>query len=52
MPIWLGKFTIHSINEFFSKQEKEANKPSKNKGKEFPKGPAVKRPTYSTKARK
>ena len=53
MPIWLRRFTIQSINEFNEKQVEEAKK--SNKGTELkgiPKGPAIKRPTYSTKARK
>ena len=53
MPIWLRKFTIQSINEYNEKQAEEAKK--SNKGTELkgiPKGPAIKRPTYSTKSRK
>ena len=52
MPIWLRKFTIQSINEYNEKQAEEMKK-SQSKGTPLtPKGPAIKRPTYSTKARK
>jgi len=53
MPIWLRRFTINSINEFNEKQAEAAKK--SNKGTELksvPKGPDIKKPTYSSKARK
>ena len=52
MPIWLRKFTIQSINEYNEKQAEEMKK-SQSKGNPLlPKGPAIKKPTYSTKARR
>lgn len=52
MPIWLRKFTIQSINEYHEKQAEEAKKAQNKESKTLPKGPAVKKPTYNTKARK
>jgi len=53
MPIWLRKFTFQKMNEFYEKEKEEINKASgKNKlGNSTPKGPAIRKPTYSTKAR-
>jgi len=53
MPIWLRNFTFQKINEFYEK-EAEANKKA-SKGttpSSMPKGPNIKKPSYSTKARK
>jgi len=52
MPIWLRKFTIQSMNEYYEKQNKEAEKAQKKQNKPLARGPAIKSPTYSTKARK
>ena len=53
MPVWLRKFTAHKISEFNQKQSKEYEKANKkSKVSTAPKGPAIKSPTYSTKARK
>ena len=53
MPIWLRRFTIKSINEFNERQQESAKKSTKGTElKKVPKGPDIKRPTYSTKARK
>ena len=54
MPIWLRKFTAQKISEFNEEQNKEMKKASKGKSSSSstPKGPAIKRPSYSTKARK
>jgi len=51
MPIWLRKFTIRSINEYYEKQEEETKKAKSKQSKTLPKGPAIKSPTYNTKAR-
>jgi len=54
MPIWLRRFTAQKISEFNEEQNKEIKKASKSKSSSgsTPKGPAIKRPSYSTKARK
>jgi len=39
------------MNDYFDKQEKQIKKAQKGKEKDIPKGPAIKSPTYSTKAR-
>ena len=52
MPIWLRKFTIQSINEYHKKQSEELDKSQKRQDKSSVTGPAIKRPTYSTKARR
>ena len=53
MPVWLRKFTAHKISKFNQKQSKEYEKANKkSKVSTAPKGPAIKSPTYSTKARK
>lgn len=53
MPIWLRRFTIQSINDYNKKQEELSKKSRKGTElKSVPKGPDIKRPTYSTKARK
>ena len=54
MPIWMRRFTAQKISEFNSKQNEEIKKASKGKSSSspVPKGPAIKRPSYSTKARK
>jgi len=54
MPIWLRRFTAQKISEFNEEQNKEMKKASKGKSSSspVPKGPAIKRPSYSTKARK
>lgn len=54
MPIWMRRFTAQKISEFNDKQNEEMKKASKGKSStsSVPKGPAIKRPSYSTKARK
>ena len=52
MPIWLRKFTIQSINEYHENQAEEMKKVRAKGTPLTPKGPAIKKPTYSTKARK
>jgi len=48
MPIWLRNYTFYKIKEFYDK-EKENSEPPENLPK---RGPAIKQPTYSTKAPK
>ena len=53
MPIWLRNFTFQNIEEFYDKKA-EAEKKASGKNtldKQAPKGPAIKSPSYSTKAR-
>ena len=52
MPIWLRKFTIQSLNEYYDKQAEQVQKNTNNSTPTIPKGPAIKKPTYSTKARR
>ncbi len=52
MPIWLRKFTFHKMKEYYDKQSEAMNKQSPTPKKAPVKGPAIKKPTYSTKARK
>lgn len=53
MPIWLRKYTYQSIVTAYEK-EKEAQEEANGtqKADTVIKGPAIKQPTYSTKARK
>ena len=50
MPIWLRVFTFDEINKYY----KEVNKSRKKKtlDDEIPRGPAVRKPDYVSKARK
>ena len=52
MPIWLRNFTFQKLNEFYEKEAEAAKKGSKstNAGN-IPKGPKIRKPSYSTKAR-
>lgn len=52
MPIWLRNFTFQKMNEYYEKEKEEIQK-AKGKGKASTpaKGPAVRKPSYSTKAR-
>lgn len=53
MPIWLRNFTFQKMNEFYEKEAEEARKASKGKGSQsMPQGPAIRKPSYTTKARK
>jgi len=54
MPIWLRTYTYKNIEEFYQKEQEqyEKNSGKKKLGKDIPKGPAIKQPSYSTKARK
>lgn len=54
MPIWLRNFTFQKIEEFYEKKA-EAEKKASGKstlGGNVPKGPAIRKPSYSTKAPK
>lgn len=54
MPIWLRNFTFQKMNEFYEKEKAEMDK-AKGKSKmnnSGPKGPAIKTPSYTAKARK
>lgn len=53
MPIWLRNYTFQKMNEFYEKEAEEMKKASKGKGSSsMPKGPAIKTPSYTTKASK
>ena len=51
MPIWLRNFTFNQISKFYEEQQK-ANKKGKKKLDDLPSGPAIRKPDYTTKARK
>ena len=54
MPIWLRNFTFQKVEEFYEKKA-EAEKKASGKstlGGNVPKGPAIRKPSYSTKAPK
>ena len=51
MPIWLRRFTFQKMNEFYEEEAKEAKKAS-GKSTSMPKGPNIRQPSYTTKARK
>ncbi len=52
MPIWLRSFTFQRINTFYE-EEAKATKSASGKGStSMPTGPNIKKPSYSTKARK
>jgi hypothetical protein len=53
MPIWLRNFTFQKMNEFYEKEAEEIKKANKGKGSSsIPKGPAIRQPSYTTKASK
>ena len=53
MPIWLRNFTFQKINEFYEKEAEATKKASRGTTpSSMPKGPAIRKPSYSTKARK
>jgi hypothetical protein len=51
MPIWLRTFTYQKINNFYE-DEAEATKKASGKSSTPAMGPNIKKPSYSTKARK
>ena len=50
MPIWLRKFTFAKMNDYYEEQNKK-NKSASTTPQNMPKGPNIKKPSYSTKAR-
>ena len=50
MPIWLRNFTFRKMQEHYEKEKAEYDKVNK-KNKQL-KGPRIKKPSYSTRARK
>ena len=50
MPIWLRNFTFRKIQEFYEKEKAEYDKASKKS--QLSNSGTIKKPTYSTKARK
>lgn len=50
MPIWLRNFTFRNIQEHYEKEKEEYDKV--NKKTSALKGGKIKKPTYSTRARK
>ncbi len=50
MPIWLRNFTFRKMNDYYEEEAKQYKKSMPNKS--VPKGPAIRQPNYSTKARK
>ena len=52
MPIWLRNYTFQKMNEYYEKEQEAMNKATKKTStSSVPKGPAVRKPSYSTKAR-
>jgi hypothetical protein len=52
MPIWLRNYTFQKLNEYYEKEQEAMNKAkSKAPSNSVPKGPSVRKPSYSTKAR-
>lgn len=57
MPVWLRNFIFKSMNEYYEKEKQEienaqkGNKVNQHNSKR-PMGPDIKKPTYTTKARK
>jgi len=50
MPIWLRNFTFQKMQEHYEKEKAEYDKINKKSSQL--KGPSIKKPSYSTKARK
>jgi hypothetical protein len=50
MPIWLRNFTFQKLQDHFEKEKEEYDKI--NKKSQTMKGGKIKKPSYSTKARK
>ena len=45
MPIWLRKYTFHQMEEHYKKEKEEYDKASR---KSKVKGPAIKKPSYTS----
>lgn len=54
MPIWLRKFTFSKLQEFYEKRNKEMEKAAGKStlSTNLPKGPNIRKPSYTTKAGK
>lgn len=53
MPIWLRNFTFQKMKDYYEKEAEEMKKATKGKGgNSMPQGPAIKKPSYTTKASK
>lgn len=52
MPLWLRRFTLQTMNEYYENQNKEVQKVNKQPTKSVPKGPSIGPPTYSVKKSK
>lgn len=50
MPIWLRTFTFKKMNDYYEEESKQMKKGTP--AKSMPKGPNIRKPSYSTKARK
>ena len=50
MPIWLRNFTFKKMNDYYEEEAKQYKKGTPSKS--MPKGPAIRKPSYTTKARK
>ena len=49
-PIWLRNFTFKKMNDYYEEESKASKKGTP--ANSMPKGPAIRKPSYSTKARK
>lgn len=49
MPIWLRNFTFKKMNDYYEEEAKQYKKGTP--AKSMPKGPNIRQPSYSTKAR-
>ena len=49
-PIWLRNFTFKKMNDYYEEESKQYKKGTP--AKSMPKGPAIRKPSYTTKARK
>ena len=49
MPIWLRNFTFKKMNDYYEEEAKQYKKGTP--AKSMPKGPNLRQPSYSTKAR-
>ena len=50
MPIWLRNWTFRKMNDYYEDQNEKSK--GKKTIKNPPKGPGIRQPSYSTKARK
>jgi len=50
MPIWLRNFTFKKMNDYYEEESKQYKKGTP--AQSMPKGPNIRKPSYSTKARK